>query len=49
MTYLTSTLMRHLIVQGIRPEWRVSQRRHYRSIVHEAEFLHHQELPVPTH
>ena len=40
--------MRDLIVEGVRPDRWVGDRRGDAGVVDEAKLAHHQELPVPT-
>lgn len=40
--------VRHLVVERVRPERRIRERRHHRRVVDEAELLHHQKLAIPT-
>ena len=41
-------LVRDLVVEGVRPDRRVGDRRGDAGVVDEAELAHHQELAVPT-
>lgn len=45
---VTGARVRHLVVERVRPQRRIDERRHHRRVVHETKLLHHQELTVPA-
>lgn len=46
---LTCALVRHLVVEGIRPKWWINKGSNNSCVVYKSKFLHHKELPVPPH